>query len=86
MYCARRGGGVLHLLCALPFNLCSQQNERLSRATQHPRLQHPADDSAPVRRGRGGKNKCGRERGRHRERERETLREKEKYRESKRGR
>lgn len=63
-YCAvRGGGGALYLLCALPFNLCSQQNEWLSRATQHPRLQHPADDSAPRRRGRE-KKKCRTEKGR----------------------
>ncbi|KAI9519939.1 hypothetical protein NQZ68_022966 [Dissostichus eleginoides] len=48
--CAVRGGeGALHLLCALPFNLCSQQNEWLSRAGQHPPLQHPAEGSVEER-------------------------------------
>lgn len=60
--CEGWGEGGLNLLCALPFNLCSQQNERLSGAAQRPRLRHPADDSAPWRR-RRERSRRWRERG-----------------------
>lgn len=75
--------GGLYLLCALPFNLCSQQNECLIRATRHPRIQHPADDSAPWRRGRGEKNKCWRDKDKSTDEER--VREEETHGRSKSG-
>lgn len=63
VYCAVRGWqGALYLLCALSFNLCSQQNKWLSRVAQPPRLQHPADDSAPWRRGREKRTSVGEKR------------------------
>lgn len=68
-------GPALYLLCALPFNLCSQQNEWMNRAAQHPRLQHPADDSAPS--GRGGKKEQVLERKRQIHSRRETERGRE---------
>lgn len=76
-------GPALYLLCALPFNLCSQQNEWMNRAAQHPRLQHPADDSAPKEGGGEKKNKCWREKGRSTVGER--LKGEEKHRRSKSG-
>lgn len=39
------GWGSFYLLSALSFNHCSQQNERLSSASQHPTPEHPAEDS-----------------------------------------
>lgn len=82
---AREGGRELVslcLLCALPFNLCSQQNECTHREAQHPRLQHPADESAPWEGGRAIKKKrkgasAGEEKRESRARRERVGREKE---------